>query len=371
MARILFLSANPDDTDRLKVEEEFNKIWAAIRSSEYRDQFELEQRHAVSLADLHELVLEFKPNIIHFSGHGSPDGLLVFEGSAGLSEDAPIGAFANLFRIINHGKTEEDRIRCVVLNACYSGKRQAAAIARHVDCVIGTSSTIKDSSAINFAESFYRALGYGESVQKAFDLGRNQLDLYGDPDENIIRLQPKEGRDPSAICLVKKSQREDANTSRMVDEIRECGLELLTQDYFMEHRTTENDIGNWKKGFPFKLEAIKENHELRRRIVSLIEGKLHEQMAILLTGESGASKSTILMEIICDYFDKGYSVLYNLFTTDIRNSDQLTRNLKELLRTGEKVLVAVDDVHTEKSAALFFVMDQLSSFELRQNIDLR
>lgn len=67
-------------------------------------------------------------------------------------------------------------IRCVVLNACHS-EAQAKAIAAHIDCAIGMSGSIEDSSAIGFSWAFYHALGQGESVQKAFSLARVQAQL--------------------------------------------------------------------------------------------------------------------------------------------------------------------------------------------------
>ena len=38
---------------------------------------------------------------------------------------------------------------------------------------------IGDDSAIAFAGGFYQALGYGRSIQKAFDLGCGQISLEG------------------------------------------------------------------------------------------------------------------------------------------------------------------------------------------------
>ena len=52
-------------------------------------------------------------------------------------------------------------------------------IAEHIDCVVGMTTSVKDTSAIAFAGAFYQALGFGESVQTAFDLGCNQIDMLG------------------------------------------------------------------------------------------------------------------------------------------------------------------------------------------------
>ena len=66
-------------------------------------------------------------------------------------------------------------------------------------------------------------------------------------------------------------------------------------------------------------------------------------------GESGTSKTTLLMEIMCDYFDKGYRVLYNLGDDDLRNTNTITEKVKELAYANNKILVVVDNVHRTKN----------------------
>jgi CHAT domain-containing protein len=203
--RILFLSANPEGTAKLKLIEEYKQIDAKIQASEFRDQFHLEQSHAVSLMELQTLLLRFKPNIVHFSGHGSETGALVFENYDGSPEEAPPKALSNLFKIINASTLADglqaNRIKCVLLSACYS-LGQAKAIAQYVDCVVGISDAIKDSSATNFATSFYQGLAFGRSMQTAFDLGCNQLGLSDDPNEKILKLEHRPDVDPSKTFLV-------------------------------------------------------------------------------------------------------------------------------------------------------------------------
>jgi hypothetical protein len=58
--KLLFLAANPTDTDRLRLDEES------------RDQFELKTHWAVRADDLQELLMRYQPDIVHFSGHGNP-----------------------------------------------------------------------------------------------------------------------------------------------------------------------------------------------------------------------------------------------------------------------------------------------------------
>ncbi len=170
--KILFLAANPSGTTQLRLDQEVRAIDQAILQTEFRDNFDIEQHWAVRVTDLPGHLLRHKPHIVHFSGHGSESSEIILEDDLGNSHPVSAGALGLLFSV------RKDNIRCVVLNACYS-ERQAQAIAQHIDCVIGMSKAIGDSTAISFARAFYQALGYGEHVKAAFDMGCAQIVLEG------------------------------------------------------------------------------------------------------------------------------------------------------------------------------------------------
>jgi hypothetical protein len=182
--KILFLAANPRDTDPLQLDEEVRAIDHALRQAAFRERFVFVQHWAVRQSDLQELLLRHQPEIVHFSGHGSPAGEIILQDDDGESHPLSVRALSTLFSLL------KDNIRCVLLDACYS-KDQAAAIAQHIDVVIGMSTRISDQGARNFAVAFYRALGYGRSVQNAFDLGRAQIDLANlDEQDAPVLLAP-------------------------------------------------------------------------------------------------------------------------------------------------------------------------------------
>ncbi len=191
--RILFLAANPSDTDQLRLDEESRALDQALRLAEFRDRFEVRQHWAVRIDDLQELLLRHQPDIVHFSGHGSAASELVLQDADGRTVVLPQDALSNLFGVLR------DNVRCVVLNACYS-QEQAAGIAEHIDCVIGMSTAITDDAARQFAIAFYRALGYGRCVDKAFELGRSQLDLSNLNEADKPQLLGR--ADPSQVCFV-------------------------------------------------------------------------------------------------------------------------------------------------------------------------
>ena len=185
MIKILFLAANPSDTTRLKLDRESRSIDQALRQAEFRDKFEVIQHWAVRVGDLQGLLLRYKPDIVHFSGHGSEASEIILEDNLGKSNSVSVRALSQLFSVL------KDNIRCVVLNACYS-KPQAQAIAQNIDSVVGMSKAITDDAAISFATAFYQGLGYGRDLKTAFDLGCVQIDMENLDEQDtpqIIALQ--------------------------------------------------------------------------------------------------------------------------------------------------------------------------------------
>ena len=59
----------------------------------------------------------------------------------------------------------------------------------------------------------------------------------------------------------------------VINHAHTYGLSLLYPNYFKEYKSAEQDFKDWKNGFSFKLESIKEKMELRRNIVDTIKGK--------------------------------------------------------------------------------------------------
>lgn len=191
--RILFLNASPTDRARRSSDDEARAIQDRLRSAALRDQFDLRQHFAARVDDLQARLLDERPHIVHFSGYGDAEGL-VLQDAAGRSFLVSGSALRKLFSIL------KDEIRVVVLNACFS-KQQAAGIAETIDCVIGMAAAIDDVAAITFSASFYRALAYGRSVREAFELGQNAIELGGSAGHDVPVLLPRAGVDPGKVYL--------------------------------------------------------------------------------------------------------------------------------------------------------------------------
>src|ERR1041384_5939029 len=82
---ILFLAANPMDTNRLALDREARAIQEELELSGCRDCFVLETRWSVEPLDLLRELRDLKPTVVHYCGHNSQNGLR-FQGVDGGSQ---------------------------------------------------------------------------------------------------------------------------------------------------------------------------------------------------------------------------------------------------------------------------------------------
>ncbi|WP_088892423.1 HEAT repeat domain-containing protein [Leptolyngbya ohadii] len=165
--KILVLVSNPEGTTSLNLPLELKKLQEAVERSKQRDYFTVVIKFAATKTDLRRHILDERPQIIHFCGHASQQGLWL-DNLGGKVELASNEFLTNLLRPF------ADRIECVVLNACDS-EHLANDLGQHLNYAIGMNREVRDDAAIEFAEAFYDALGAGETYELAFELGSNAM----------------------------------------------------------------------------------------------------------------------------------------------------------------------------------------------------
>ncbi len=203
---LLFMGANPPGTRMLQLEIEHSRIATKINN-----RFRIEVEKFLSASEIPELIIDRKPAIIHFSGHGkdpnsteqgqtdgttraigrkktdksNQGGIVVFDDdmrSLKVVDDAALDfIFDNIttnFNIL---------IEVVVFNSCFS-ESQAKVIGKHVPYVVGSTRAIADDVAIAFAAGFYFGVSKGLSIEKAFSSGKMQAVLADKKAKDLIVL---------------------------------------------------------------------------------------------------------------------------------------------------------------------------------------
>jgi hypothetical protein len=217
--RILFLAANPNE-GRLDLEREARGIQSKIRLSESRN-IEFITRWAVRPDDLQQILLEVKPHIVHFSGHGTSEESLVFVDDDGNPQYVSTKALEHLF------STLKDDLKLVVLNACFSVP-QAKAITKSIGSTIGMRREIGDEAAIVFAGALYQALGFHRSIGDAFELGRNALLLLAIPEEKTPVLLLGKGVSASDLIIASEPMEKPVLASQYAIFSKEELLEIIS-----------------------------------------------------------------------------------------------------------------------------------------------
>jgi len=199
--KVLFFAADPASADRdnpdprLLLDEDVRRIREKVRAAEHRDAIDFDHRWAARPDDLIQALNEVSPQIVHFSGHGGRQGL-VLVGEDGYPQTVPAAALTRLFTAFRGG------IRLAVLNACTT-LPLAEALAPVIGCAIGNRGKVPDDAAVLFGAAFYRAIAFGKSVQAAYDQACVAMSIEGFTDDQIPVLVTGPGVDPSSMVLVR------------------------------------------------------------------------------------------------------------------------------------------------------------------------
>jgi len=194
--KILFLASSPRDQVHLNVyAKEYEEIEGLIEREPFKDSLELKIKPEISPGKIVEVLASEKPQILHFSGHGTKSGVVGSVGGRSVLIDKDL--FSRIFDDLLPD------IKLVVLNACETAD-QAKKIAAKVGCSIGMKGKIGDIPAITFVTRFYMMIGLGYSIQKAYNLSIKNLQLIGYNDADKIFLYVKPDLDASDIYLLNK-----------------------------------------------------------------------------------------------------------------------------------------------------------------------
>jgi hypothetical protein len=333
--KVLFLASNPLQQSRLALDEEARIITAQIRSADHRDAIELISAWAVRRDDLQQLLLQHKPHILHFSGHGvrctpteaNPPSAplsgrdmnvsgkgqvaqLVLMGEGGQAEPMSEVALIHLLGVL------KDNLRLVFLSACHS-ESLAKALADVIPYTMGMSGAIADDAAIAFAAAFYRALGFGRNLQEAFDLGLNALMNLQVPEDQRPRLYcRKDVLDPSKVVLIggpvapsrRRAVGADRNRTAMLEKVRTIWITGFLQKSLFQETRIVLGLAERPDAVARPLDLLVRRPDQGDRPLpvgtQVVEVFDSTDQALLILGAPGSGKTTLLLELARDLLDR-------------------------------------------------------------------
>lgn len=173
--KFLYLSASPNDQQKLRVDKEFREIYEKVD----RNSFEMISVSGTQASDIQAEVLKNNPDIVHFSGHAFFDEML-FENSAKESQRVPKNAIVNFFNNL------DKKPQLIFFNACRTAENLES-LSRIIDFVVVTQRDVFDDTAIIFATKFYEFLSLGKTVETAFNHAMNEPEIL-----SITRQEKRE-----------------------------------------------------------------------------------------------------------------------------------------------------------------------------------
>jgi hypothetical protein len=174
--RLLLTGASPEDLPPLTIESELDGIVSVLSGANPVGKVEITRLDNLTADRLDRALLDVKPHLFHFAGHGDWDeraevGHLLLDNGQGGSFPLADSFLSMLLR--NRG------VALVVLNACesavggagWSGLAHSLVLAG-VPAVVAMGAPVTDSAAAAFAGTLYAALANRYSLEQAVTLAR-------------------------------------------------------------------------------------------------------------------------------------------------------------------------------------------------------
>jgi len=266
--RLLFMACSPTDQLILDYEHEEEALFRAV----YGQQVAFDTCDLGTFEELKERVSEFRPHILHLTGHGAVldgKGHFAFEKEDGTTDLVPA---EDLRRFL-----AGSGVQCVFVSGCQSGKAPRevlagvcqALVGAEVPLAVGWAASIADDLATNFARRFYGTLKDGQPVDRALLLAR----------QDAWKVCEKRG-DPSWILPVLYSA---TNQSLIFDSDHQKPVELPSRPTIVQ-----DALPGMKEGYAEHF--VGRRREQQRLLPALQKGDLQ---VLIITGLGGCGKSTL------------------------------------------------------------------------------
>lgn len=251
--RVLYLMANPEADDvttvdpdgtittvsrYLRLQHEVREVQRSLRGAKYRDLVApLELRPAATVEDLVDAMNDVRPHLVHFSGHGSSEGVVLDDGDLENPGSLPVD-FDLLARVL---AATDSPPRVLVLNACQT-LAGAEILLPAVPVVVAMADSIDDTAAIGFARRFYAAIASAQSVRVALDQATLVMEATALGDADLPQLRVRDDISVDELVLVRPPGAQAAR-ERSTVLLQDHGLTPLSVRNLEHVQSLEPDSG--------------------------------------------------------------------------------------------------------------------------------
>ncbi len=349
--KLLVVLASPSDQPELNQESEEKGIRQALKNIPA----ELCVLRHVTIEKLHNALVEFKPHILHFSGHG-----VMQDGAGALALENPAnGETDPLTARKLRGLVNNLQIVLAVLNACETAKHSTrdalmgvaqALIREQVPAVIAMQFVISETIALLFTRRLYEFLFRGESIEKIVTETRVGIDINSQEDciswgIPVLFLRSKDGY----LWQAQRHQKGSGLDSLEIEDLREHDIFAFPAVPTTENILLKKVYRQWvmdvlSSSIPNaerKIELViqqRDNgtHSTDNHLTAIFDGM---DGSFLLLGAPGSGKTIALCELVKDLIDRAarndrypLPVILRLATWRTSPHGSLTRWVDEQIR---------------------------------------
>jgi CHAT domain-containing protein len=197
--RVLYLLANPASQGALRTDAEFRHVQEEVRASKYREKIDLIISPAADAKSILRGINDYRPQVVHFSGHGGGRGIWLDDGKVANS----VGSAMKFDVLAETLAATDSPPKLLVLNACDT-LTGAEVLLDAVEVVIAMSASISDVGAATFATQLYAAIASAQSTAVALQQGKIAMKAASLSDAHLPKMICRKIIDPKKQILVQK-----------------------------------------------------------------------------------------------------------------------------------------------------------------------
>ena len=254
---ILFIGSNYKNRKVVRTEKEFEIIRETLKNTCFGNLINLQYKFAVKRKYLEKIIDRFKPQIIHFSGHGNHYVGPLFEGDGNEYEYSSIDMTEDLTKILYNFR---DYIELVLFNVCES-VNIARRVAKSIDFTVGAKGKTNDDSALAFTKGFYENLLNHDNLRDSVEQGNNQYNIelikkrITSKNENTYVLYPLEFNESNSCAeksFLETVKKEKTNLISYLIYSNPSYIGLTNYNYYLKKLNIINsyELDNWNKKIP-------------------------------------------------------------------------------------------------------------------------
>ncbi|MBI2927720.1 MAG: CHAT domain-containing protein [Verrucomicrobia bacterium] len=240
--KTLILYSCPGDQDRIRLDKEHRALDELLRKHDLPGHT-LRRLHATTVSDFTSALRDETYEIVHFSGHGSPEGICLEDDLHGQS------VFIDADRVSRIIQAALPDLRLALFASCYSASAIPVLI-NAAPFLITMQGTADDEAAIQFISNFYDDLFRHGAFERAFNTAMCSVEFRGKADRIKPILSRRAKQRKGAVIQASVGARRDSIFVDLTEAEPDIAALNIPKDDFLSLLTRKIRLHEWIFRYP-------------------------------------------------------------------------------------------------------------------------